>query len=93
MNRFGVGVVDCSWAQLSDVPFVRLKCREKRLLPFMVAANPVNYGRPLKLTCAEAVAATLAITGFYADAELVRKHYKFFQLGFDSFDLIPCAYV
>jgi pre-rRNA-processing protein TSR3 len=67
-GRAGLGVVDCSWARLEDVPFAKLKCGAKRLLPFLLAANPVNYARPLKLTCAEALAGALYIMGYGDDA-------------------------
>ncbi len=53
--------VDCSW-QSAD-PSVFEFQGEHRALPFVVAANPVNYGRPFELTTVEAVAAALVILG------------------------------
>ena len=51
--------LDCSWAQIEDsVQQVMKRTRLKaRMLPLLLAANPVNWGKPSKLTTAEALAA------------------------------------
>lgn len=83
--RHGLGVVNCSWARLSDVPFGRLKSGGDRLLPFLVAGNPTKYGQPSTLSSVEALAAALCIAGFDDDARTIMARFKwgesFFELN------------
>jgi len=67
LMRFGLAALDYSWergVQPRLSAFVVSRC-----LPFLVAANPVNYGTPTKLSTVEALAAALFIAGFREEAE------------------------
>ena len=57
--------LDCSWKQIeSSVEQVMRRTRLKpRMLPLFLAANPVNWGKPGKLTTIEALAAATYLLG------------------------------
>jgi len=73
--KHGILVVDCSWNKIKKETFNKLR-GEHRTLPFLVAANPVNYGKPLKLSSIEAVSAALYIVGLRQKAEELLSIFK-----------------
>lgn len=65
----GLTVLDCSWEHVESVfPQLLMLDLQHRALPFLVAGNPVNFGRPFKLTSVEAFAASLYILGYKEQA-------------------------
>jgi pre-rRNA-processing protein TSR3 len=59
--------LDCSWDSAEREAFALDGIH--RSLPFLVAANPVNYGTPFRLNTAEAFAGALVIVGEREQAE------------------------
>lgn len=75
IQEIGISLIDCSWEQLDSVKHIIKDDSHSRKLPFMVAANPVKYGKPYTLTCAEAAAACLIICGYQTEGELLLKEF------------------
>jgi pre-rRNA-processing protein TSR3 len=61
--------LDCSW-ETAEAEAFRLE-GPHRSLPFLVAANPVNYGTPFQLNTVEAFAGALCILGHRKQAETI----------------------
>lgn len=77
MEQYGAAVVECSWVRIKEVPWNRIGGKCERLLPYLVAANATNYGRPWRLNCAEALAAAFFICGHEDWAQEVLKHFSY----------------
>lgn len=79
----GIAVLDLSWKATGDnFPKVIRKNRQ-RSLPFLLAANPVNYGKPFMLSSAEAFAAALVILRHRTQAEKIMNKFKWGRTFFD----------
>lgn len=91
LDELGLSVIDCSWARLAEIPFHQMRAGHHRLLPFLVAANSVNYGKPSKLSCAEAAAATLYICNRVDAAKAVLDEFswgrEFIRLNYELLEL------
>ena len=93
LEQYGAAVVECSWVRIKEVPWGKIggKCErlctcfnsyslQSRLteaVPYLVAANSVNYGRPWRLNCAEALAACFFICGHEDWAHEVLTHFSY----------------
>lgn len=77
LDAHGAAVVECSWARTKEVQWGKVGGRCERLLPYLVAANTVNYGKPWRLNCAEALAAAFAICGHLDWAEQVLEPFSY----------------
>lgn len=75
MEMNGLAAIDCSWVYTEDmfeIPFRGVS----RCLPYLIAANPVNYGVPTKLSTVEALAAALYIVGLKEEGERLLSIFK-----------------
>ena len=72
-------VLDCSWKRIDEsLDMVGGMTKlEGRILPFLLAANPVSWGKVGRLTSAEAIGASLAILGRWEEASMVLDQFKF----------------
>ena len=66
--------LDCSWETAEREAFDLDGAH--RSLPFLVAANPVNYGTPFQLNTVEALAGALAILGERDQAEEILSKFR-----------------
>ena len=98
MQTKGLIGLDCSWVAAKKVFGIEedneLQIKSKgswrftdRILPYLLAANPVNYGKPCQLSTAEALAAGLYIVGYKEDAINLLDGFKwgesFFALNYE----------
>ena len=60
-SRNGLVVMDLTWTNIDEFP--RPARMQDRALPYLLASNPINWGRPMELNSAEAVMASLIILG------------------------------
>lgn len=77
LEHYGAAVVECSWNRIEEVPWNKLGGKAERLLPYLVAANPTNYGKPWRLNCVEALAACFAICGKGEWAESILESFSY----------------
>ncbi len=86
IEKRGLVAIDCSWIHAKEVFTLSMR-GAFRCLPYLVAANPVNYGIPTKLSTVEALAAAVYIVGRENEAQELLSTFKwgpqFIELNLD----------
>ncbi|PVX24926.1 MAG: ribosome biogenesis protein [Candidatus Bathyarchaeum sp.] len=89
IQKRGLAALDCSWVHAKTV-FESSGNWKPRCLPYLLAANPVNYAVPTKLSTVEALAAALYIAGYCEQAAELLSKFKwgpqFFVLNNEFLD-------
>jgi pre-rRNA-processing protein TSR3 len=83
LEQYGAAVVEASWNRIEEVPFGKIGGKCERLLPYLVAANPTNYGKPWRLNCVEAIAACYYICGHKEWAEDILASFSYGEAFLD----------
>ena len=93
IRRFGLTALDLSWKKTGDL--FKRKYPSPRALPYLLAANPVNYGKPWKLSTVEALAAALCVAGFMDRARELLSTFKwghnFIELNLERLEVYAQA--
>ena len=94
VEDFGLAALDFSWEQTENVLPKHVR-GTSRCLPILVAGNPVNYGKPTKLSTVEALAAAAYILGYKADAAELLSIFKwgntFLDINHDRLEAYSAA--
>jgi pre-rRNA-processing protein TSR3 len=83
IEKYGLAALDCSWEHAEKVLLKHVR-GTSRCLPILIAGNPVNFGKPTKLSTVEALAAALYIADFKDQAS---KLLSIFKWGHTFLDL------
>lgn len=76
VRKYGIIAVDCSWKKIERTFNFLNKKYNSRALPYVIAINPVNYGKPFKLSTLEAFATALYILNETDFAKEILNLYK-----------------
>ena len=77
--------LDCSWKQIdSSLEYIEQNTRlEGRTVPCVLAANPVSWGKPGRLSTSEALALSLVLLDRWGQAREIMKPFRFAESFFE----------